>query len=137
MTNAIARTDVMSRAWEIARRAVAEFGGRVREFFSESLRQAWMEFKTVGQVVNMDLASRVKAYKMLKIMQEELQSEMDKIKDTIIADMRGESKMTVEEFKISYADAKRETLDKKRLEADLGDLTEYTKTTVYKVFKVA
>ena len=40
-------------------------------------------------------------------------------------------------YKLSYADAKRETLDKKRLEADLGDLSEYTKITTYKRFSVA
>jgi len=45
--------------------------------------------------------------------------------------------MTVGEYKLSYTESKRETLDKKRLEADLDDLTEYIKTTVYKRFSVA
>jgi hypothetical protein len=34
---------VMIRAWQIARAAAAKFGGKVREFFSESLKQAWAE----------------------------------------------------------------------------------------------
>lgn len=34
---------VMNRAWEIARAAVAKFGGKVREYFAESLKLAWAE----------------------------------------------------------------------------------------------
>ena len=49
----------------------------------------------------------------------------------------GESKLIVGEYKISYTDTKRETLDKKRLVADLGDLGEYTKVTTYKRFTIA
>jgi hypothetical protein len=33
----------MTRAWEIARAAVAKFGGKIREFFAESLKSAWAE----------------------------------------------------------------------------------------------
>ena len=49
----------------------------------------------------------------------------------------GQEKLVVGEYKLSYTEVKRETLDKKRLQEDLGDLSEYTKTTHYKVFKVA
>ena len=38
--------------------------------------------------------------------------------------------------KVSYKEQVRETLDRKRLEADLGDLTEYIKTTAYNVFRL-
>lgn len=38
--------NVMVRAWEIAKEAVIKFGGNVKEYFSESLKQAWSEFKT-------------------------------------------------------------------------------------------
>ncbi|WPK12218.1 hypothetical protein R6U77_00595 [Lysinibacillus louembei] len=38
--------NVMIRAWEIAKEGAAKFGGKVREYFSESLKQAWSEFKT-------------------------------------------------------------------------------------------
>lgn len=36
---------VMVRAWEIARQAARTFGGKVREFFAESLKMAWKEMK--------------------------------------------------------------------------------------------
>lgn len=34
---------VMTRAWEIAREAAAKFGGKSREYFALSLKQAWAE----------------------------------------------------------------------------------------------
>ena len=38
--------------------------------------------------------------------------------------------------KISYKEQERKTLDKKRLEEDLGDLTEYEKVTRFKVLRI-
>lgn len=38
-----AKSDVMKRAWEIAREAVAKFGGKVKAFFAEALKMAWSE----------------------------------------------------------------------------------------------
>lgn len=38
--------------------------------------------------------------------------------------------------RISYKEQTRETLDKKRLEADLGSLADYTKTTTYNVLRI-
>ncbi|GIQ63694.1 hypothetical protein PACILC2_22620 [Paenibacillus cisolokensis] len=35
--------NVMTRAWEIARKAAAKFGGRAREYMASALRQAWAE----------------------------------------------------------------------------------------------
>ena len=86
-----------------------------------------------------NLQEKIREYRELKRMAEEAQAMADAIADEIKAAMTeaGESKMVVGEYKLSYTEAKRETLDKKRLEADLGDLSEYTKTTHYKVFKVA
>ena len=49
----------------------------------------------------------------------------------------GTDKMTVGTYKLSYVDVCRRTLDQKRLEADLGDLSEYMNTTTYKRFNVA
>jgi len=87
----------------------------------------------------LDLEAKAREYRELKRMAEEAQAMADAIADEIKAAMSeaGESKMVVGEYKLSYTEAKRETLDKKRLEADLGSLAEYTKTTHYKVFKVA
>lgn len=41
------KAQIMRRAWEIARGAVAELGGKVKEFFAEALRMAWAEAKSV------------------------------------------------------------------------------------------
>jgi hypothetical protein len=88
---------------------------------------------------NTDLTAKIREYREMKRLAEEAQAAADSIADEIKAAMSeaGKDKMTVGEYKLSYTDAKRETLDKKRLEQDLGDLTEYTKVTSYKVFKVA
>ncbi len=42
--------NVMVRAWEIARKAAAQFGGKAAQFIAEALRQAWKEFKAPKQV---------------------------------------------------------------------------------------
>lgn len=36
-----AAMNVMKKAWEIAKEAVAKFGGKASEFFAEALRMAW------------------------------------------------------------------------------------------------
>jgi len=86
-----------------------------------------------------NLQAKIKEYKEYKRMAEEMQAMIDTIADEIKATMleKGESKMIVGEYKLSYTDAKRETLDKKRLEQDLGDLSDYMKVTTYKRFAVA
>lgn len=38
--------------------------------------------------------------------------------------------------KITYKEQTRSTLDKKKLEADLGSLEEYTNTTIYNVLRI-
>ena len=40
---------IMMRAWEIAKNAVAQFGGKVREYMAEALRMAWAEAKGTAQ----------------------------------------------------------------------------------------
>jgi len=86
-----------------------------------------------------NLESKIREYRELKRLAEEAQNAAETIADEIKEAMTeaGESKMIVGEYKLSYTEAKRETLDKKRLEEDLGDLTAYTKTTTYKRFSVA
>jgi hypothetical protein len=41
--------NVMARAWEIAKVAVVKFGGKVRQYFVEALRQAWKEAKNAAR----------------------------------------------------------------------------------------
>lgn len=86
-----------------------------------------------------NLEIKIREYKEMKRMAEEAQAVADAIADEIKAAMSeaGESKLTIGEYKISYTEAKRETFDKKRLEADLGDLADYIKVTFYKRFSVA
>ena len=86
-----------------------------------------------------DMIERIREYREYKRMIEEMQSMADAIADDIKVAMTeaGQDKMIVGEYKLSYTDATRETLDKKRLEADLGDLSDYMKVTTYKRFSVA
>ena len=86
-----------------------------------------------------ELQEKIREYKEMKRLAEEAQAVADSIADEIkiAMDKAGESKMIIGEYKLSYTEARRETLDKKRLEADLGDLTEYTKVSTYKRFAVA
>ncbi|MCG5104467.1 hypothetical protein [Oceanobacillus alkalisoli] len=44
--------NVMKRAWEIAREGQSKFGGKVSEYISESLKQAWFEYHIFQERVN-------------------------------------------------------------------------------------
>ena len=85
------------------------------------------------------MLEKIKEYREYKRMIEELQDLADAIASELKEIMTTENtdKMIVGEYKLSYIDMTRETLDKKGLEADLGDLSEYTKVTTYKRFSVA
>lgn len=85
------------------------------------------------------MIEKIREYRELKRLAEEAQAAADSIADELKIYMQeaGQERMIVGEYKLSYTDATRETLDKKRLEADLGDLSEYTKITTYKRFSVA
>ena len=86
-----------------------------------------------------NLTETIRTYREYKRMAEEAQAMADSIADELKAIMtaQGQEKLAVGEYKLSYTETKRETLDKKRLEQDLGDLSEYTKISKYRVFKVA
>ena len=86
-----------------------------------------------------NLETKIREYREYKRLAEEAQAAADSIADELKAAMQeaGQDKMTVGDYKLTYTESKRETLDKKRLEQDLGDLTEYTKVTFYKRFAVA
>ena len=68
-----------------------------------------------------NLQEKIREYRELKRMAEEAQAMADAIADELKAAMTeaGESKMVVGEYKLSYTEAKRETLDKKRLQVRL------------------
>ncbi len=86
-----------------------------------------------------NLESKIREYREYKRMIEELEDLAGAIADELKAAMTeaGKDKMIVGEYKLTYTDTTRSTLDRKRLEADLGDLSEYTKVTTYKTFRVS
>jgi len=86
-----------------------------------------------------NIAEKAREYREYKRMIEELEALKDALADDIKAAMAeaGETKMIIGEYKISYSDCTRKSLDQKRLEADLGDLSEYMKVTTYKRFAIA
>lgn len=43
--------NIMTRAWEIAREAVANYGGKAVEYIAEALKMAWAEVKEVRYTV--------------------------------------------------------------------------------------
>ena len=44
--------NVMKEAWRIAREAVVKFGGKVREYFAEALKEAWKLAKCAKRTVS-------------------------------------------------------------------------------------
>ena len=44
-------TNVMTRAWDIAKEGQNKFGGKVKEYFAESLKMAWAETKAPKTVI--------------------------------------------------------------------------------------
>lgn len=86
-----------------------------------------------------ELEKKIREYREYKRMIEELEEQAAAVADEIKAAMveAGQERMIVGEYKLAYFDVTRTTLDTQRLEADLGDLSEYKKTTTYKQFRVA
>lgn len=85
-----------------------------------------------------DLENKVQEIRRYKAMAEEAANIQHSLENEVIAYMV-ENDLT-EEFtesaKISYKPQTRATLDKKRLEEDLGSLEEYTKVTEYNVLRI-
>ncbi len=85
-----------------------------------------------------ELEAKIEEVRKYKAMAEEASTIQKALEQEIISYMN-ENNLT-EEFtdsaKISYKEQSRTTLDKKRLEEDLGDLSEYEKVTSYKVLRI-
>lgn len=81
-----------------------------------------------------DLQKAVETYRQLKAEKELLEDQLKAAEREIISYMEEHEKQKEvgENFKVSYSDCTRKTLDSKRLEADLGNLDEYRKVTSYK-----
>ena len=86
-----------------------------------------------------DLQAKIKEYREYALLAAKYEALKSNIADEIKAamDANGENSLIIGEYKVTYTLTKRETLDKKRLEADLGDLSEYVKVTEFKRFTVA
>lgn len=85
-----------------------------------------------------ELEAKVQELRSLKILKEETENELRAIEREIINYMTENEKDTeiTDTAKITFKEQVRATLDKKRLEEDLGSLEEYTKVTKYNVLRI-
>lgn len=85
-----------------------------------------------------DLENKVQEIRKYKAMAEEAAEIQKALEAEVIAYMV-ENKIDTaitDSAKITYKQQTRSTLDKERLEADIGSLEEYTKVTAYKVLRI-
>ena len=85
-----------------------------------------------------DLEKKVQEIRRYKAMAEEA-AEIQKSLEAEVITYMGENGLDTEitdTAKITYKSQTRSTLDKKRLEEDLGSLEEYTKVTEYSVLRI-
>lgn len=85
-----------------------------------------------------ELENKVNELRSLKALKEETENEMKALEREIIDYMteNGLDTEITDTAKITYKAQSRETLDKKRLEEDLGSLEEYTKVTTFSVLRI-
>lgn len=85
-----------------------------------------------------ELEKKIEEIRKYKSMVEEASNIQKALEQEVISYMNenGLKEEFTDSAKITYTEQKRATLDKKRLEADLGDLTEYEKVTSYKVLRI-
>lgn len=83
--------------------------------------------------INNSINNEVAELRELKAMRDELEANIKAIENKIIDFMveNDKSEYIGEDFKIKYSECTRTTLDKKRLESDLGELSEYEKVSTY------
>ena len=85
-----------------------------------------------------ELENKINELRSLKALQQETEDELKAIEVEIIDYMKENNLDTeiTDTAKVTYKPQTRTTLDKKRLEEDLGDLTDYEKVTTYNVLRV-
>ena len=85
-----------------------------------------------------ELENKINELRSLKALQRETADEVKAIEVEIIDYMKENNLDTeiTDTAKVTYKPQTRTTLDKKRLEEDLGDLTDYEKVTTYNVLRV-
>ena len=85
-----------------------------------------------------ELEKKVQELRNLKTMKEELENELKAVEHSIIEYMKENARDTefTSDAKITYKPQFRTTLDKARLEEDLGSLKEYEKKTSFNVLRI-
>lgn len=53
----------MTKAWEIAKKGAAKFGGKVKEYFAEALKMAWAIAKTQTGKIEIELSGGSRKHK--------------------------------------------------------------------------
>lgn len=89
-------------------------------------------------ITKSELENKVQELRSLKTMKEELENELKAVEHSIIEYMK-ENELDTEftsDAKITYKPQFRTTLDKARLEEDLGSLKEYEKKTSFNVLRI-
>lgn len=97
-----------------------------------------MRYEIHCNISKADLENKVQEIRKYKAMAEEAAEIQKALEAEVIAYMV-ENKIDTaitDSAKITYKQQTRSTLDKERLEADLGSLEEYTKVTAYKVLRI-
>ena len=89
-------------------------------------------------ITRKDMDSKINEIRQLKAMKEELEQNLSALQNEVIEYFKENEVDEVigNDFKATYKIQTRETLDKKKLEDDLVDLTEYTKVTSYPVLRI-
>lgn len=85
-----------------------------------------------------ELENKINELRSLKALERETADEANAIEVEIIDYMKENNLDTeiTDTATVTYKSQTRRTLDKKRLEEDLGDLTDYEKVTTYSVLRV-
>lgn len=89
-------------------------------------------------MTKLELSQKVEEIRKYKAMMEEI-SNVEKALESEVISYMNENGLTEEitdSAKITYKEQTRATLDKKRLEKDLGSLEEYERITSYKVLRI-
>ena len=81
-----------------------------------------------------ELKSVITDYRGLKAMKEQLEEELKALEREIIGYMDSNEKLTEtgDDFTVKLSTCERRTIDTKRLEEDLGSLTEYQRISQYR-----
>lgn len=90
-------------------------------------------------ITRKEMDSKINEIRQLKAMKEELEQNLSALQNEVIEYFKVNELEEVigDNFKATYKMQSRETLDKKKLESDLGDLSEYTKVTSYPVLRIS